>query len=104
GRREGKGLAPRHAAKLLGGAVGDNGRDAGVLVRAAAITERWSMEASLDVLRTLRLTGGIFLDAKFTAPWCVSAQVAPEDCQPFTPLTKGIIAYHYVSAGRLLLR
>ncbi len=62
------------------------------------------MEASLDVLRTLRLTGGIFLDAKFTAPWCVSAQVAPEDCQPFTPLTKGIIAYHYVSAGRLLLR
>ncbi|MGR2738112.1 AraC family transcriptional regulator [Billgrantia sp. Q4P2] len=62
------------------------------------------MEASLDVLRTIRLTGGIFLDAEFTAPWCVAAQVAPEDCHPFTPLPKGIIAYHYVSAGRLLLR
>lgn len=62
------------------------------------------MEASLDVLRTLRLTGGIFLDAHFTAPWCVSAQVGPEDCHPFTPLPKGIIAYHYVSEGRLLLQ
>lgn len=62
------------------------------------------MEASLDVLRTIRLTGGIFLDAEFTAPWCVAAQVAPEDCHPFTPLPKGIIAYHYVSVGRLLLR
>ncbi|MGY6564575.1 MAG: AraC family transcriptional regulator [Halomonadaceae bacterium] len=61
------------------------------------------MEASLDVLRTIRLTGGIFLDAEFTAPWCVASQVAPEDCHPFTPLPKGIIAYHYVSAGRLLL-
>ncbi|MCE8004012.1 AraC family transcriptional regulator [Billgrantia ethanolica] len=62
------------------------------------------MEASLDVLRTIHLTGGIFLDAEFTAPWCVAAQVTPEDCHPFTPLPKGIIAYHYVSAGRLLLR
>lgn len=62
------------------------------------------MEASLDVLRTLRLTGGIFLDAQFTAPWCISAQVAPEDCHPATPLPGGIIAYHYVSTGRLLLR
>ncbi|MDI5986468.1 AraC family transcriptional regulator [Halomonas sp. M4R5S39] len=62
------------------------------------------MDASLDVLRTLRLTGGLFLDAEFTAPWCVAAQVAPEDCHPFTPLPMGIIAYHYVSAGRLWLR
>ncbi|WP_111413033.1 AraC family transcriptional regulator [Billgrantia lactosivorans] len=62
------------------------------------------MEASLDVLRTIRLTGGIFLDAEFTAPWCVAARVAPEDCHPFSPLPKGIIAYHYVSAGQLLLR
>ncbi|PMR72163.1 AraC family transcriptional regulator [Halomonas heilongjiangensis] len=62
------------------------------------------MDASLDVLRTLRLTGGLFLDAEFTAPWCVAARVAPEDCRPFTPLPGGIIAYHYVSAGRLWLR
>ncbi|WP_136066913.1 AraC family transcriptional regulator [Modicisalibacter radicis] len=62
------------------------------------------MDAALDVLRTIRFTGGIFLDAEFSAPWCVMAQVTPEDCRPFTPVPQGILAYHYVSAGRLLLQ
>lgn len=62
------------------------------------------MEAALDVLRTIRFSGGIFLDAEFSAPWCVMARVTPEDCRPFTPVPRSILAYHYVSAGRLLLR
>lgn len=62
------------------------------------------MDAAFDVLRMIRFTGGIFLDAEFTAPWCVTAQVTPEDCQPFTPVPEGLLAYHYVSAGRLLLQ
>ncbi|HET8791053.1 MAG TPA: AraC family transcriptional regulator [Modicisalibacter sp.] len=62
------------------------------------------MDAALDVLRMIRFTGGIFLDAEFTAPWCVAAQVTPEDCWPFTPIPERILAYHYVSAGRLLLQ
>jgi AraC-like DNA-binding protein len=61
------------------------------------------MDAFLDILRSMRLTGGIFLDAEFTAPWCVSSQVAPEDCRPYVPEPRNIIAYHYVSEGRLLL-
>ncbi|QTF91746.1 cupin domain-containing protein [Halomonas sp. BM-2019] len=63
------------------------------------------MDAALAVLRTVRLSGGIFLDAEFSAPWCVTSRVTPEDCRPFTPIEpKSIIAYHYVSAGRLVLR
>ncbi|SDL37826.1 AraC-type DNA-binding protein [Modicisalibacter muralis] len=62
------------------------------------------MDAALDVLRMIRFTGGVFLDAEFTAPWCVAAQVTPEDCRPFTPMPERILAYHYVSAGRLLLQ
>lgn len=62
------------------------------------------MDAFLDILRSMRLTGGIFLDAEFTAPWCVSSQVGPEDCRPYVPEPRNIIAYHYVSAGRLLLQ
>src|SRR3546814_15916561 len=57
----------------------------------------------IDILRALRLTGGVFLEAEFTAPWCVRAQLGPEDCSPFLPQPRSIIAYHYVSAGRLLL-
>lgn len=62
------------------------------------------MDAILDVLRTTQLTGGIFLDAEFTAPWCVTSQVTPEDCSPFMPQPAHLIAYHYVTAGSLLLR
>ncbi|HSP31930.1 MAG TPA: AraC family transcriptional regulator, partial [Halomonas sp.] len=62
------------------------------------------MDAALDVLRMIRLTGGIFLDAEFSAPWCVVAQVTPEDCLPFAPVPESILAYHYVSTGQLLLQ
>ena len=33
-----------------------------------------------EVLRSVRLTGGIFLDAHFTAPWCVHTNILAEDC------------------------
>jgi AraC-like DNA-binding protein len=61
------------------------------------------VDTIVDLLHTTRLTGGIFLDAEFTAPWCVSARIGPEDCTPFTPEPVNIIAYHYVSAGQVLL-
>ncbi|WP_119462889.1 AraC family transcriptional regulator [Rhodospirillaceae bacterium SYSU D60014] len=62
------------------------------------------MDVISDMLRAMRLTGGVFLDAEFTAPWCVTAQVGPEDCAPFMSQPRQIIAYHYVTAGRLLLK
>lgn len=62
------------------------------------------MEVFLDMLRAMRLTGGLFLDAEFSAPWCVSAKVGPEDCTPFALSPRHIIAYHYVVSGRCFLR
>ena len=62
------------------------------------------MDPISDMLRSMRLTGGIFLDAEFTAPWCLQSKIGPEDCAPFTPEPRQIIAYHYVTAGRLLLK
>lgn len=61
------------------------------------------MDEILDILRAMRLTGGVFLEARFTAPWCVTARIGPEDCTPFLAQPRSIIAYHYVSAGRMLL-
>jgi hypothetical protein len=49
------------------------------------------MDAIVDMMRAMRLTGGIFLDADFTAPWCITAKVGPEDCAPFTPEPRHII-------------
>ncbi|MBX3504248.1 MAG: AraC family transcriptional regulator [Parvibaculum sp.] len=62
------------------------------------------MDPLSDVLRSMRLTGGIFLRGEFTAPWCVSARVGPEDCTPFGPAPRNIIAYHYVERGGMMLR
>lgn len=62
------------------------------------------MDALSDVLRFVRLTGGVFLDAEFTSPWCVTAKVGPEDCRPFLADPCHLIAYHYVVTGRLLLQ
>lgn len=64
------------------------------------------MNALLDVLRTLRLTGGIFLDCEFTAPWCVTASaIGPNEVGLLMmPLPAHVITYHYVTQGRLLLQ
>lgn len=57
------------------------------------------MDTLTAILRGLRLVGSVFLDAEFSAPWCIGAQVLPEDCQPFMPLPRHLIAYHYVMEG-----
>ena len=56
-----------------------------------------------EVLRSVRLTGGIFLDARFTAPWCVHTQILSEDCGAFVVKPPLLIAYHFVIAGKFLL-
>ncbi len=62
------------------------------------------MDALSDVLRVVRLTGGVFLEAEFSAPWCVTSQVGPEDCRPHFETPAHLIAYHYIVDGRLVLQ
>lgn len=62
------------------------------------------MDALSDVLRVMRLTGGVFLHAEFFAPWCISSQVAPEHCAPVLGPASHLILYHYVVEGALRLR
>lgn len=57
-----------------------------------------------EVLRALRLRGGVFVEAEFGEPWCVLSQVGPEDCSEFTPLPREVIAYHFVCEGAMRLQ
>jgi AraC-like DNA-binding protein len=57
-----------------------------------------------ELLRDMTLSGAVFLDAEFTAPWCIASKVTPEDCRPFMPVPAQLIAYHYVIHGQLLLK
>jgi AraC-like DNA-binding protein len=59
-----------------------------------------------EMLRSIRLTGGVFLDARFTAPWCVSSNMTAESYRSLLAtadeVPQHIIAYHIVIAGKML--
>jgi AraC-like DNA-binding protein len=62
------------------------------------------LDAFSDVLRVLRLVGGVFLEAEFTAPWCINGKISAEHCKPFLVTPHHIMASHFVARGRLQLR
>lgn len=62
------------------------------------------MDAFSDVLRVTRLSGGVFLEARFTAPWCISGKISANDCRPFLAAPRHVIASHFVAAGSMRLR
>lgn len=59
------------------------------------------MDALSDILRVARLSGGVFFNAEFSAPWCIAAQMAPEFCAPFLGAADHLIPYHYVLGGEM---
>lgn len=62
------------------------------------------MDALSDVLRVAHLTGGVYLHAEFTEPWCIAGQVGPELCRPALETAVNLICYHYVVEGELRIR
>jgi AraC-like DNA-binding protein len=62
------------------------------------------MDALSDVLKVARLTGGIYLQAEFFAPWCMAARMSPEHCMPALGPASHMIPYHYVIEGELQIR
>jgi AraC-like DNA-binding protein len=60
------------------------------------------MDALSDILRVVRLTGGVFLEAKLTAPWSLITNVDRAALKTSLAPDSRIIAFHYVVAGRLV--
>src|SRR5947209_6734381 len=62
------------------------------------------MDPLSEVLRSVRLTGSVFLSGHFTAPWCISVKITPDDCSIYLPIKPAqMICYHVVIEGRLLV-
>lgn len=61
------------------------------------------MDALSEVLRVIRLTGGVFLEASFTAPWSVFTRLKPDDCRPMAR-PAAMVCFHYVLDGRMVLQ
>jgi AraC-like DNA-binding protein len=62
------------------------------------------MDALSDLLRVLRFSGGLFLETRFRAPWCLRAQVSPQDCGPGVKSEGDLAAFHYILEGRVQVR
>jgi AraC-like DNA-binding protein len=62
------------------------------------------MDALSEVLRVAHLTGGVFLHAEFSAPWCMAGRISPEHCAPFLKPASHLVLYHYVVEGELRVR
>lgn len=62
------------------------------------------MDALSDVLRALRISGGVFLEAAFTAPWCVVSRVGPEDFPNREDLPPSVVGFHYVVDGQMVVQ
>ena len=61
------------------------------------------MDVLAEILSSLRLTGGIVIDAQLSGDFCLNAQFTAEQCAPFFPTPETLIGYHYVRAGSAIL-
>ena len=59
------------------------------------------MDVLGDILSSLRLSGGVVVDARVAGDWCMISQFTAERCAQFFPVPGTLIAYHYVRAGEL---
>ena len=59
------------------------------------------MDVLDEILGSLRLTGGVVVDAEFSGEYCVPAQFTPEHFKPWFDVPQALICYHYVRSGRI---
>ena len=62
------------------------------------------MDALSDALRVMGLTGGVFLEASHTAPWCIAGKLSAEHCRPYLSTATQVIPFHFVAEGRCFAR
>lgn len=58
------------------------------------------MDALSEVLKAQRLTSGIFLDADFTAPWCIDSAPGKQELRRMLPGAEHVAIYHLLIEGR----
>ncbi len=52
----------------------------------------------------MRLTGAVFLDAEFTAPWCIGEPSGVEVCVTHMPHAQHVVIYHLITEGSCQVR
>jgi AraC-like DNA-binding protein/mannose-6-phosphate isomerase-like protein (cupin superfamily) len=62
------------------------------------------MDALSEVLRLVRLTGAVFLNGEFTAPWAVASPPSHVIARSLLPSAEYVVEYHLVAKGSCFIR
>jgi AraC-like DNA-binding protein len=57
------------------------------------------MDALSDVLRAVKLSGAVYLNGEFSAPWCVAGPADTALCAAFLPDAREVVTYHLITEG-----
>jgi AraC-like DNA-binding protein len=61
------------------------------------------MDALSETLRVVRLVGAIFINARFTAPWCYQSQRADTVAPILEPGAERVIIFHVITEGECIV-
>lgn len=59
------------------------------------------MDTLSEILRSIRLKGGVFLNGRFSSPFSVTSGLTPEEMRAFMPQPEQVCGLHYVIEGTL---
>src|SRR5262245_12195974 len=62
------------------------------------------MDALSDVLKSVRLEGAVYLNAEFTAPWCVSARFGLAKARARMARADHVVFFHFIVDGGCKVR
>jgi AraC family transcriptional regulator, alkane utilization regulator len=62
------------------------------------------MDVLSDVLKTVSLEGALYLNAEFSAPWCIRGQHGPSSLREQLAGAEHVVFFHYLVEGRCELR
>ena len=62
------------------------------------------MDALSDVLKTVRLEGALYLNAEFTAPWCINSRYGQMRVRQRLAGADHVIPFHHVLDGTCRIR
>jgi len=57
------------------------------------------MDALSEILRVVRLVGAIFINARFTAPWCYQSPRADSAAPVLEPTAERVVIFHFITEG-----
>jgi AraC-like DNA-binding protein len=74
------------------------------VARDAVVLDRDAMDALSDVLRSVRLEGAFWLNAEFSAPWCIHAMYGLASVRERLARADHVVYFHFLTEGRCIVR